>query len=605
MVFPVRAVFALGSLRCPMGRPLRPFSYQEQHQMMTSGTFRPKRQAGAQQGRAAGRGRVLVRAMVAVALLAVVMVQVVATAPKPAEAAFNNPFPSDEFGSPIENIRTNENLFVTGTSDFKGGRVCVVGPTSNATCDNPDWGTSNVVVSLGTLTSLIEGTPLRAGSWRIRSESEVNGSWVLNTTSDIFRVLPCSSGCDTRIAQAQAQQWKTAALAHTKGAVQICSAFGAADVVEAGKGLAKGVNRSSIKKFNEAATTYSKSGTGFVGTLVGVGVAVIGFTLPDPFATHAKALQLLRDASCTISLMYQDIVNDPPDHNYGQVFTPTFASVDTLPDPGDSDLIRLLDRQDKYGAAALHGYERYLGAVADGNNPGICRQAQAVADNSYGQRSAMRDTAAELRRFADKADADPALQSVVATSARKADLVSVYERVRASGFTATETANLTALGFSTADIALIRESFNADISQLPADQTMGQILRSWADTLTNQSAPFDEFGRAAEAVSENLCGANLQPVADSQSVDVVQNKPATITLTGSDPESQPITYTVTANPGHGTLTGTAPNLTYTPAAGYLGGDSFTFVTNDGNSNSIPATVTVTVAAPVNHGEFKG
>jgi hypothetical protein len=37
-----------------------------------------------------------------------------------------------------------------------------------------------------------------------------------------------------------------------------------------------------------------------------------------------------------------------------------------------------------------------------------------------------------------------------------------------------------------------------------------------------------------------------------------------ITLTGSDPEDSALTYTVLTPPAHGTLAGTAPNLTYTP-----------------------------------------
>ena len=51
-------------------------------------------------------------------------------------------------------------------------------------------------------------------------------------------------------------------------------------------------------------------------------------------------------------------------------------------------------------------------------------------------------------------------------------------------------------------------------------------------------------------------------------------------------------------PAHGTLSGTAPNLTYTPAANYNGADSFTFKVNDGTVDSAPATVSITVT-PVN------
>ncbi|MEN3360305.1 MAG: hypothetical protein V7637_4287, partial [Mycobacteriales bacterium] len=71
-----------------------------------------------------------------------------------------------------------------------------------------------------------------------------------------------------------------------------------------------------------------------------------------------------------------------------------------------------------------------------------------------------------------------------------------------------------------------------------------------------------------------------------------------ITLTGSDVDGDALTYAVGAGPAHGTLSGTAPNLTYTPAAGYSGPDSFTFTTNDGQASSDPATVSITVTPVV-------
>src|ERR1019366_4121676 len=54
----------------------------------------------------------------------------------------------------------------------------------------------------------------------------------------------------------------------------------------------------------------------------------------------------------------------------------------------------------------------------------------------------------------------------------------------------------------------------------------------------------------------------------------------------------PLTYTVLSQPGQGALTGTPPNLTYTPTPGFLGTDSFTFKANDGFLDSNIATVTV-------------
>jgi len=71
-------------------------------------------------------------------------------------------------------------------------------------------------------------------------------------------------------------------------------------------------------------------------------------------------------------------------------------------------------------------------------------------------------------------------------------------------------------------------------------------------------------------------------------------------LTGSDVDGNALTYSIVAAPTHGTLTGTAPNLTYTPALNYDGPDGFTFKVNDGTIDSNTATVSITVT-PVNDG----
>ena len=51
-----------------------------------------------------------------------------------------------------------------------------------------------------------------------------------------------------------------------------------------------------------------------------------------------------------------------------------------------------------------------------------------------------------------------------------------------------------------------------------------------------------------------------------------------------------------ATPANGTLSGTAPNLTYTPNANASGSDSFTFRVSDGTVNSATTTVSIVIAA---------
>ncbi len=74
----------------------------------------------------------------------------------------------------------------------------------------------------------------------------------------------------------------------------------------------------------------------------------------------------------------------------------------------------------------------------------------------------------------------------------------------------------------------------------------------------------------------------------------MQDSATSITLTGSDVDGDASISSVAGGPSHGTPSGVAPILTYTPASGYSGADSFTFVASDGTANSALATVSITV-----------
>ena len=89
---------------------------------------------------------------------------------------------------------------------------------------------------------------------------------------------------------------------------------------------------------------------------------------------------------------------------------------------------------------------------------------------------------------------------------------------------------------------------------------------------------------------------NDAPVADNQSVSTNEDTDKGITLTATDAENDPLTFSVVDTPSHGTLSGTGANLTYHPAANYNGSDSFTYKANDGSADSNVATVSITVNA---------
>jgi hypothetical protein len=92
---------------------------------------------------------------------------------------------------------------------------------------------------------------------------------------------------------------------------------------------------------------------------------------------------------------------------------------------------------------------------------------------------------------------------------------------------------------------------------------------------------------------------NQAPVAVEQSVATNEDTPLAVTLTGEDEDGTITDFTIEGGPAHGSLSGTAPDLTYTPDADYYGSDSFTFtVTDNDDATSGVATVSVTVN-PVN------
>lgn len=92
--------------------------------------------------------------------------------------------------------------------------------------------------------------------------------------------------------------------------------------------------------------------------------------------------------------------------------------------------------------------------------------------------------------------------------------------------------------------------------------------------------------------------ASTAPIANDVSLKTYESLPVSGTLTASDASGNPLTYAITAQPGHSTapITLTGGAFTYTPAAPYTGNDSFTYTATDTVTGlvSAPATVSIIV-----------
>jgi len=159
--------------------------------------------------------------------------------------------------------------------------------------------------------------------------------------------------------------------------------------------------------------------------------------------------------------------------------------------------------------------------------------------------------------------------------------------------------------------------------------TYGNSTDLWGTNWTAAEINASTFGVhfAARAYSENtdiyvdfiritvyFTAANQAPVAYGQSgLSVNSCSNLTVTLSGSDPESSPLTYIISTLPGGGdlydgtgggatnitsvphTVNDGAHNVTYDPYASHSGADSFGFKVNDGALNSTEATISITVS----------
>jgi len=97
-------------------------------------------------------------------------------------------------------------------------------------------------------------------------------------------------------------------------------------------------------------------------------------------------------------------------------------------------------------------------------------------------------------------------------------------------------------------------------------------------------------------VTGSACGLNpnIPPVADAATFTISEDTVTPIVLTASDVDGDALTYQIVSAPQFGTLSGTAPNLTYLANPDYAGSDAFSFTVNDGLESSEQAVISIDV-----------
>jgi hypothetical protein len=83
---------------------------------------------------------------------------------------------------------------------------------------------------------------------------------------------------------------------------------------------------------------------------------------------------------------------------------------------------------------------------------------------------------------------------------------------------------------------------------------------------------------------------NRPPVGQPQNLNLYENSPTNLTLVAADTDGDAVNFTVFTQPKTGSISGTPPDLIYTPSNNYTGLDHFSFVCDDGKATSAPVFV---------------
>lgn len=105
-------------------------------------------------------------------------------------------------------------------------------------------------------------------------------------------------------------------------------------------------------------------------------------------------------------------------------------------------------------------------------------------------------------------------------------------------------------------------------------------------------------GSAAASIRIDVTAPNQPPLLDNVKVETAEDTPVSLTLLGSDPEGEALSYAIVQAAATGTASLAGNELTYSPSPNFNGTDIVGVEARDGRGGAIRASVTFTVT-PVN------
>ncbi len=525
-------------------------------------------------------------------------------APAAAHATVFNVVVADGNQDPTDDLPDNDYLWAYTTADIASGIVCVhpapVQPGDH--CDDKGtWGESPVPPATATFTP-ISAPPLPPGRWQILAANDADDPED-DATSVEFTVTPCVGDCPLEIGPERKADFERAREVVLDSVKAVCTGLNAVGIYQALR--AAQFETEMVMAFPGGAGGTFAVTWGRVVEGAGIGIRTSARLVGPTKLGKNAYLDWAAWFACQAYDLAKKLAGQGDSRSrtpgspkarrdaapaYEVLPQPEFPTLPSLDEPAVDNLgVHLAGIEGNMDAVEV-GWDRMVAAREASADDWAHAQARAVGAAGLELARHARRAAASLRGFADVAAADPDIPDPLVTLQDIDEAEDVRARVRASGLTSDEIADLKAQGGSDADVEALKTIVTRDVSDAPIGRSLPDLIRDQAQSYEDLIAPADALGREAAAVA----GRTNQAPHAAFSITGVSGpapQPATFTDESDDPDHDPLT--VTWDFGDGTFgAGNNPSHTYLADGEY----TVTQTVSDGYTTDT-ATRIVTVGAP--------